>query len=66
MLNRQKDSSINKEQLPQQQIIKPEEKPQRRTPSLPFTENDIQRLQTIKEKFERGQPIDIVFGMTTK
>jgi hypothetical protein len=44
---------------PGQQIIKSEDKHQ----PIPLNESEIQRFQLLKDKFERRQPIDTVFGM---
>ncbi|CAF1001104.1 unnamed protein product [Rotaria sordida] len=60
ILNRQKNFLLNKE-YEKEQILKLEEKQQLKSQYKPLNEIEIQRLQLIKEKFERGQAIDIVF-----
>ncbi|CAF3856128.1 unnamed protein product [Rotaria sordida] len=60
ILNRQKKFLLNKE-YEKEQILKLEEKQQLKSQYKPLNEIEIQRLQLIKEKFERGQAIDIVF-----
>ncbi|CAF1278454.1 unnamed protein product [Rotaria sordida] len=60
ILKRQKNFLLNKE-YEKEQILKLEEKQQLKSQYKPLNEIEIQRLQLIKEKFERGQAIDIVF-----
>ncbi|CAM4749067.1 unnamed protein product [Rotaria magnacalcarata] len=61
ILSRKEDSSVTKDHG-NEEIRKLEEKHQTKTQSIPFDETQIQRLQSIKEKFDRGQPVDIIFN----
>lgn len=57
-------SSRSADSLPQKHplITKPEDKKQINLDYIPFTEAEFRQFQLIKERFERKQPIDIVFG----
>ncbi|CAF3378932.1 unnamed protein product [Rotaria socialis] len=61
VLSRKKDSSATKHHG-NEQIIRSEETHQTKIQSIPLNETEIQRLQSLKEKFDRGQPIDIIFN----
>lgn len=56
-------SKLN-ENLPQKDSLssKSQEEHQPNLEYIPFTEPEIQQFQLIKERFERKQPIDVVFG----
>jgi len=56
----QKDSLVIEESI--QPIKKPEDVRQSKPQFIPLSESDIRRFLLLKEKFESGQPIDIVFG----
>jgi hypothetical protein len=53
-LTPQKDSLVNEEQIP---------KLEKRHQSIPLSELEIRQYHFLKEKFDRKQPIDVVFGM---
>jgi len=56
----QKDSLVIEESI--QPIKKPEDVRQSKPQSIPLSESEIRRFLLLKEKFESGQPIDVVFG----
>ena len=57
-------ASNEREIIPQKDFSSPKSVEQRSEEYIPFTNEEIQRFEILKEKFEHQQPIDIVFGMS--
>ena len=53
IISPQKESLATEEHIP---------KLEKRRPSIPLSESEIHQFQILKDKFDRKQPIDIVYG----
>ena len=58
-----KESIVNEERP--QTSIKIEDIHQPKSQTIQLTDAEIRRFHLLKEKFERGEPIDVVFGKQT-